>query len=545
MKSTRLIFPAFLLITLITYFPTIGAGFVYDFVGWQRVYNLGSFSDVWHSFGYKGNHQVLHFFFYSIYALFHIQGLPWYIIFCSLHAFNGWLLYKWLLQISVRWKIQLPELLAAGWCVLFLIHPYNVEPVVWKVCIHYLLSLCAVLGVLLVLPKYIDTGDRKAFWMVLLFYMLSLFLLEISFVTPALITILLVIEALAFSSSRLILRRSAILASSLWGFLAGYIVFNKLTLGTVVGHYGSKTHLKLDIIGMMSTEIKYLVKHVFDARFFSFNVKNKLFDNILSSPELTFFLLVVCLAITILYVIRIKKIKPKWNLIFFGTVASMLYVLPVSNIFFFHLHIAMNDRYSYLPLAFLILTSVMLLYSLPKWISWSLTIFLLIINLYFQQKTNRYWKESTVVLHHLIDTYRWNDASHVFILNSPDNLNGIVMASIYGEPSGIDELIDQQTTKPNTGIMYDIFQYNMTTPGDGVKVEQTGPMQLKVTFNQWGNWWHRNGIGASSYENEYYKAEILDYPYQVTFKQFPEGSVILYQDGSEWKEFKLEVSNLK
>ena len=78
------------------------------------------------------------------------------------------------------------------------------------------------------------------------------------------------------------------------------------------------------------------------------------------------------------------------------------------------------------------------------------------------------------------------------------------------------------------------------TPSDGVKVEQTGPMQLKVTFNQWGNWWHRNGIGASSYENEYYKAEILDYPYQVTFKQFPEGSVIIYQDGPEWKEFKLD-----
>ena len=540
MKSSRLIFPAFLLITLITYFPTIGAGFVYDFVGWQRVYNLGNFSDIVNSFGYKGNHQVLHFFFYSIYSIFHIQGLPWYIIFCSLHAFNGWLLYKWLFQITGKWKIQLPELLAAGWCVMFLIHPYNVEPVVWKVCIHYLLSLGAVLGILLVLPKYIDTGNRIAFWITLLLFTLSLFLVEISFITPALITVLLVIEFIAFSSGKQILRRSAILASSLWGLLAGYIVLNKLTIGTVVGHYGSQTHLKMDIIGMMSAEVKFLVKHVFDARFFSFKTKSWLFDNILSSPELTFFILVLCISITILYLIRIKKIEPRWHMVFFGTVASLLYVLPVSNIFFFHLHISMNDRYSYLPLAFLVLPVLMLLYKAPKWLSWSVTILLLIINVYFQQKTNRYWKESTEILQHLKDTYRWNDASHVFVLNSPDNLNGIVMASIWGEPSGIDELIDQQTPKPNTGIMYDIFQYNMTTPSDGVKVEQTGPMQLKVTFNQWGNWWHRNGIGASSYENEYYKAEILDYPYQVTFKQFPEGSVIIYQDGPEWKEFKLD-----
>jgi hypothetical protein len=114
------------------------------------------------------------------------------------------------------------------------------------------------------------------------------------------------------------------------------------------------------------------------------------------------------------------------------------------------------------------------------------------------------------------------------------------MASIYGEPSGIDEIIDYQTPNPNNGLMYDVFQYNMTSPDDGVHVEQTGPLQLKVTFNQWGNWWHRNGIGASSYENEYYKAETLDFPYLLTFKQFPEGSVIIYQVGKEWKEFQFQ-----
>ena len=113
------------------------------------------------------------------------------------------------------------------------------------------------------------------------------------------------------------------------------------------------------------------------------------------------------------------------------------------------------------------------------------------------------------------------------------------MANIINEPTGIDELIDNQTLRPYNGVMYDVFQFNMTTPEDGVRVEQTGPMQLKVTFDQWGNWWHRNGIGASSYENEYYKAEVLDYPYQVTFKQLPAGSVIIYQDGGKWIEFKM------
>jgi hypothetical protein len=89
--------------------------------------------------------------------------------------------------------------------------------------------------------------------------------------------------------------------------------------------------------------------------------------------------------------------------------------------------------------------------------------------------------------------------------------------------------------------MFDIYQYNMKSPNDGVRVEQTGPMQLKVTFNQWGNWWQLHGIGGGTYENEYYKAEVLDISYLVTFKQFPEGSAIIYQDGMKWKEFKLKA----
>ena len=168
---------------------------------------------------------------------------------------------------------------------------------------------------------------------------------------------------------------------------------------------------------------------------------------------------------------------------------------------------------------------------------------IILVQLYLQEKTIIYWRQSTEIVHQLRDTFRWHDRSHVFVLNSPDNLNGIVMTSIIQAPSGIDELLDFQTSKPYTGVMYDVFQYNMTTPNDGVKVEQTGPMQIKVTFNQWGNWWHLSGIGASSYENEYFKAETLDYPYLLTFKQFPEGSAIIYQDGKEWKEFKLEVKS--
>jgi len=542
MKSSRLIFPVFLLITLVAFYPTIGAGFVFDFLGWQRVYDQGSFADIIHSFGYKGNHQALHFFFYSVYSLFHINGLPWYIIFCTLHAFNGWLLFTWLTAIHKRWQVKSSGLLIMLCCILFLVHPYNVEVVVWKVCIHYLLSLMAVLTLLIFASKYIRSRDHKFLWFSLAIYGISLFLLEISYITPLVISLYLALDAFASPKTDFNLRKAFLIAGSMWGILIIGLLINKWTLGAWVGHYGAAAHLNLDVIGMMSTEIKYLVKHLTDARYFSFKTKALLFDKILSTPELVFFMLALCISVMLVYAIKIKKIPGHLHLAFFGIAASMLYVLPVSNLYFYHLMVGSNDRFSYLPLTFILVCILALLSKTAKWFSIPLLSMVILIQVYLQEKTITYWKESTALVHHLRDTFRWHDRSHVFILNSPDNLNGIVMTSIIQAPSGIDELLDFQTSRPYDGFMFDVFQYNMTTPEDGVKVEQTGPLQLKVTFKQWGNWWHLSGIGASSYENEFFKAEVLDYPYQITFKQFPEGSVILYQDGKEWKEFKLETS---
>ena len=539
MKSNWYLLPLFLLITLISFYPSRDAGFVFDFLGWQRVYDAGSFGDIINSFGYKGNHQVLHFFFYTIYTLFHVKGLPWYIIFCTLHAFNAWLFYMWLVQINTRWKVNASGLLIILTCILFLVNPYHVEPVVWKVCIHYLLSLSAVLAIFLLAPKYIDEGNKKYLGIILLIYGLSFLLLELSYITPLAIAVYLLIDIYAGQKTKYPFSRMLWTGGGLWGMLIAGLLVNKWTLGAWVGHYGASTHLRLDIIGMMSNEVKYLVKHLIDARYLSFNAQTLIFDRILSNPELIFFILTLFIAAILAYVLRIRKIPGYIHLAVCGLAVSMIYILPVSNLFFYHIGVGTNDRFSYIALIFFLTALMAFLSRGPKWFWISMMSILLLIQVYLQEKTITYWKESTAVLRHLRDTFRWHDRSHVFVLNSPDNFNGIVMASMREIPSGIDELIDFQTAKPYEGIMYDVYQYNMITTNDGVTVEQTGPMQLKVTFKQWGNWWHRNGMGASAYENEYYKAETLDYPYQITFKQLPEGSAIIYQDGMEWKEFFL------
>ncbi|MFZ1678120.1 MAG: hypothetical protein WBP41_04640 [Saprospiraceae bacterium] len=541
MKWTRYVFFIFWALTLLSFIPSIGAGFVFDFLGWQNAYAHGSFRDILNCFGYPGNQQFLHLVFYSFYKIFGIQGFWWYLFFCTLHALNGYILYLFILRIGQKWGGAISPVLAALCAVLFLLHPYEIEAVVWKVCVHYLLSCTELLLIFLAFLSYTESGERKMILCGSLIFLISLFTLELSLITPLALTLFgLISYLISANHNKQILTRGLRFTGITWLLTICYLILNKITLGSIVGHYGEKVHLQFNLITIVSTEMKYLFKHLFYARFYSFKIKAILFDQFLSYPEVVFFLLTGMMSVFILYFIKINKLAFTTHVAFLGLCTSFLFLLPVSNMYFFHLGVGMNDRYSYIPMAFLCLALAGILSKCSGWVRILVISIYLIPCIFYQQKTLRYWEQSTEVLQSLKMSFRWHDAPFVFVLNSPDNFNGIIMASISNVPSGIEELIDFQTPHPFNGKMIDVLQFNMTTMNDGVKVEQVGPRQLKVTFNQWGNWWHRLGIGATSYENEYYKVETLDYPYLVTFKQIPQGSVFLYQDGKELKEFKFD-----
>ena len=358
MKWTRYVFFVFWAISLLSFIPSIGSGFVYDFLGWQKQYDHGSWSGIINCFGYPGNQQVLHLLFYSFYKLFHIQGLPWYFFFCSLHAINGYLLYLLILRLMKQWGGSVSPLLAALGAVAFLLHPYCVEPVVWKVCVHYLISMMEIMLIFLFFLKYVESGERRMILYGGIVYFISLFTLELSLVTPMAITFCGVISYWIVGDKKKLLQSVLWFGGMLWVLMILYLVLNKFTLGSIVGHYGATVHLHFDLISIVSTEMKYLVKHFFYARFYSFNTKNILFDQVLSYPETTFFCMAGLLAVFILHFIKVRRLAGEWHVAFFGLFTSLLYILPVANIYFYHLHIGMNDRYSYIPMAFLILAMV-------------------------------------------------------------------------------------------------------------------------------------------------------------------------------------------
>ena len=107
------------------------------------------------------------------------------------------------------------------------------------------------------------------------------------------------------------------------------------------------------------------------------------------------------------------------------------------------------------------------------------------------------------------------------------------------EKSGFEDALKYIGGKNFDGKMLEVVQYNMMEPTDGVKVEAIAENVLKVTFNQWGNWFWRNGVGAGSgYENEYYKIDFKGHWYELEFKKDRKDFTIIYQDGAIWKQFE-------
>jgi hypothetical protein len=153
-------------------------------------------------------------------------------------------------------------------------------------------------------------------------------------------------------------------------------------------------------------------------------------------------------------------------------------------------------------------------------------------------QTNQYWAKSTQVYRGLLADFPAVPQDSCYLLNLPDNLQGAPMFRDYsGQDRAFADALRYVEGKIHTGYLREIVQYNMVTPADGVQVERDSN-GLKVTFNQWGNWWWRRGIGASSYRDSTYIFHNEGHHYRLEWREPPAHKVLLYQNGPEWHIFK-------
>ncbi len=526
----------FLAVALAVFWPAREAGFVTDWLGGQERYETGTLGQALHSFGWVAILPVLFTLNFSLFKLFGTAWLPWFLIFTTLHAGNGWLLYRFvarLLRGSGGANMQWAALATGG---LFLLSPYAVEPVVWKGCIQYPLSL---MFLLISLQKTLDFIEqprwRTALWMHGLF-LTAIYLTEWNIIVPAIVALLILVRTGEDQSwSRLAGRLKTLVLPQLL-VLAGWFALNKFYLGHWVGHYGSATHLQVRPAAMFGTGLKYLAKYVGFTRYYGHGTKEQVFGwfdrpaVLLLSAGL---LALLCGG----YLYYFTRLNARWRWSGFGLAAFFIALIPVSNLFFYLLQWSENDRYGYYASGFFWMFALLALAGLPRLVFRPLVVGLLLLSLILQIRMTVLWGQSEEIYASLVRDFRWYDREEVIILASPDNLKGVSMLRIIGQQSGFDEALALRRHQPYTGKMWEVAQFNMEKPTDGVKVQRdSSGLLLTADFRQQGNWWWRNGIGATDYNTDRYSFQVQEWSVETRLLEKRPNTAIIYPVSGRWLE---------
>ncbi len=518
------------------YWPTLQAGMVTDFSGLIQKLDQGSAADILNSFGFPSVQPFLNLIYYLQYTLFGLSPLAWYLLFSSLFVLCTWLLYLWLKKLGAVFGIDNAHKVAFWSGLVFLALPYQSEVMVWKVALSYLLVTNLALSLLILLLDWIKKPDRRRWWGIQLLFLLSLLTFELSYALPFLA--LLLFFSLRQNGGIQIGNKAfwGKMSLPLLGQLLGYFLLTRLAIGAWIGHYGASVHLGVDPIYVLGNFSRYFFKYLLFGRYLGPDVKAFLFEKVSALPYL-FALFVVAVSALVFLLLRYKKLGAAFQMSLLLLGLFVLALLPAITLYFNGLLFIENDRYGFLASAFFAGGLVSFFFGLPKMLRWGLLTVYLGAALFFSWKTNQYWQASSQVFRGLIHDFDYEDYDHVFILNLPDNLNGAVLFRDYSRQDlAFKDALEYVGQKKVNAQIHEVVQYNLTSLGDRVKVEKLDSSQVKVSFQQYGNWWWRRGLGATNYDNEWYRFENQGMYYILELKKMPENSVLIYQEGREWKK---------
>lgn len=534
MNTTIRLFAFFFLLVWLLFRNTEGAGFVTDHIGWLHQYETQGPAGLLHAFGDKSFHFVYHLAGFLLWKAAGFRGEVWMLIFAALHAAVASVAALVFSQFLQNEGIQRARTIAFFGSFLFLVSPYATEVLVWYACIHYLLCSLLLLGAFYFVQQYAQRQRTKDAFSFYLLFLTATFTLEISFSFPLLVASYLLWAKNIHQRMRLTLQ----LALPAVAIVVFYLGVNQYWQGSAIGHYGAATHLNFSIPLLAGNLCKYSAKLFAYTQFLSYDNRQSIYL-FLEKQEVTYGVFFVLMLVAFMWLTRFKK----WTapvrssaLLFFFFVCALL---PVLNLYFSYIVPIEGDRLSYFASLFASQLVALLCFSAFRSWGYLPLIFLLLFQKPLLDKNITAWEESGRVHRGLLDSYRWQNAAQVFVLQLPDNFRGAylyrddVQGNVFNTELRLRHMISpsQKVTQ--------IIAYNMQERNDSIRVEPISDNEVKITFAQYGNWWWQKGVGASSFTTEAYEVRIGEW--NECFIKFPHhypGAVFIYQNGTAWRELK-------
>lgn len=519
---------------------------VTDFLSWMIKYQTQGAGGLVSCFAYPGLHHFFHAINFSIFSLIGKSFLGWYIVLSTMHGLNAFLIYllsrKWNDRFIPRKHSHIPVLAA----LIFLVYPFHMEAVIWKACLHYLLTTCYLLSSIILWINYLDTEKWKHVLIIHGLFIMALFTLELSFVFPVIFLFLFLYAWMENKNQLKLWRGLKHIVIPQFASLGIYFLLTQLAIGKFIGHYGAEKHLVSDPGIILNHGWNYLAKILLFAHAWSFDIREWLYTELFSKLYLT-------ASLSLLVIILVIWALCKWNklnrsirssLLFF--IVGTLCLAPIINLYFMWINTFENDRYNYLAACFLILFLVYIS-SAFKSTKYFLPGAFLVVSLILFTKEIRYASQAGTILHSLLDSFKYEDhEGPIYILSIPENYQGMYMFRDYTDDAlAFRESLELFCDIHPKAEFVDVSQFNQMTALDSIKFDPIENGVFHVGFRQYGNWFWRRGAGMSDYSKENYTVGLKAGYYRLEMDTIPENTLFLYPEAGVWKSYKPEPYPIK
>ena len=535
MQLRNLILPIAVLISLLLYYPAFEYGIASDYLGWLDKYDNGSWSDIWHSFGYHGLHQFFHLVNYTIFKLTKASPFGLYIVFSVTHGLASYCVYRFLRAISEYLDWDKGNLIAFFTAVYFLVSPYQIEVVTWKACYHYMMIviLFCLSGINYI--SFLKTSSRRSLILHFLFFVLALFTLELSYVFPGIMAVIGLTIALS-GHHQIVIKKIFLVIGGHIAILLLFFLLSKMSLGDYVGHYGAEQHLNLSPLLILSTFSNYLLKYMGFCHFLPYDVKMAAYNWSASWGWIPLGLGYIG-AILLAY----KYLRQSKHAVYFliGLPSIFIAFLPVLNLFFVNLHWYEIDRYGYFAsifVYFILITGVFAV--IPRWKYLVSSIIALGFIFLSKELVIEVGRTAGIMKEIAANFDYCQSEDPVFIASIPENNHGIYMFRDYEDHGKAFKRfkywnISRQKCDAD---LYVFSNYNQgQDEGVHTDVQYLPDGRLRVWNIMNGSWLWHNALGITSYENETYRLTEEEGHFYVEFKGEAKRPPILYLDGVHWK----------
>ncbi len=525
-------------VLFLLYLPAAKAGFVSDTTGWVQSLQRDSFLEYINRthFGVKSMYQLTQLNTWLLYQVLGTKVWGWHLVHVTLHAVNCFLLYVFCAKLFSKAGLQYPAHPALVGSILFGISPYISEVVVWEASFHYLQALIFIFSILLLAQRFQERSSAGPAVLAGLLFFLSTFTLELFYLTPVLVLTLAFFYRTALHYDKAAFRKTILFFTLPQVLFFGlHLLLFRVVYGSGMAHLGVQM-FKNPLPYFLVRAPWYSFHLVLWGRFFPASLKAAVYDFFRTGTGSLLFYVLLASACAFIAV-RYRRMEAYGKLVSLFFVWLLLAVGIVVPLFFAEILLVVCDRYMYLMLAFYWMLIVLLLYRIKRpAIYYGILGILACINLFFSLKLSRKWGQSAEVIAAIQQSPVLMPGKVKLLLNSPACLQGIPM--IGTSPEGEYRLMHNLFFPPPIrDTMLEVAAYNMDWKTDGAHAEVMNDSTIKVTLNQWGTWWWIGGFGATSYENAWFRLDMVDagHWYNLVLKKPASEYQLLYQTGNELK----------